>query len=70
MAQVTGRAKPLDKQREGVILVRERTQNGLLDPDQQRRECRVALQVGAQNHRVGNVADQTVQPRLIAASEG
>ena len=34
MAQVTGRAKPLDKQREGVILVREGTQNRLLDPTQ------------------------------------
>ena len=61
--------EPLDEQREGVILVRECTQNRLFDAAQQRCERRVALQVGAQNHRVRNVANQTVQPRPIAAPE-
>src|SRR5262249_6785472 len=67
--QIAGRMKLLDEQREGVILVRYCPQNCLLDAVQQQRERWVALQVGAQNYRVGKVADQIVQPCLIAAAE-
>lgn len=64
-----GRAEPLDEQRKGVILMRERTQNRFLDPSQQRREGRITMQVGTQDDGVGDVADQTLHPDPIAACE-
>jgi hypothetical protein len=68
-APVSHWPKALNEQRERIVLVCEGAQYGVLDAAEQDRERWIVVQVGAQGHRIGEVADQTLQRGPVTARE-